>query len=203
MREYQSNSHRSKQEQANASDERRVKKVVKGKVTTKKNDGRKLANIFISEDASSVKSYVLMDVFVPAIKKMISDIVRDGIDIILYGETKGRSGGSGRSAGSNVSYRSYYDNRNGRDSDRYSSRTRFEYDDIVFESRGEAETVVDEMIGVIEQYGFVRVDDMYDLAGLTAPYTSNKYGWTSLRSAEVTRVRDGYVIKLPKAMPID
>ena len=41
------------------------------------------------------------------------------------------------------------------------------------------------------------------MADLTSPYTSNKYGWTNIRSAEAVRVRDGYILKLPKAMPID
>ena len=40
---------------------------------------------------------------------------------------------------------------------------------------------------------------MYDLAGVTCDYTYNDYGWTSLRDAEVVRIRDGYYIKLPRA----
>jgi hypothetical protein len=50
----------------------------------------------------------------------------------------------------------------------------------------------------------VTVADMYDMADSTAPYTSNRYGWTSLRTAEVKRVQGGYyIIDLPKAAPID
>jgi hypothetical protein len=57
---------------------------------------------------------------------------------------------------------------------------------------------------VIDQYGMVTVADMYEMADRSAPYTSNKYGWTSVRSAEVVRARGGqYIIKLPKAMPLD
>ena len=60
------------------------------------------------------------------------------------------------------------------------------------------------MLDVIDRYGFVTVGDMYDLSGLTPPYTANSYGWTSIRTAEPVRVRDGgYVLKLPKASPID
>ena len=59
------------------------------------------------------------------------------------------------------------------------------------------------MDACLDQYGVVKVADMYDAAGLTAPFTANKYGWTSLRNAETVRVRDGYIIKLPKAMPLD
>lgn len=43
---------------------------------------------------------------------------------------------------------------------------------------------------------------MYDLCGMTCNYTDNKYGWKSLARADISRVRDGYMIKLPKAEPI-
>ena len=75
MTEYQSNSHKSKEARTEVPRETRVQKVVSGKVTTKKNDGRKFADIFVSEDVSNVKSYLFMDVLVPAIKKLISDEV--------------------------------------------------------------------------------------------------------------------------------
>ena len=50
MAEYQSNSHKSKEEVATTG-EKRVKKVVSGNVRTKKNEGRRLMNLFVSEDA--------------------------------------------------------------------------------------------------------------------------------------------------------
>ena len=103
-----------------------------------------------------------------------------------------------------ITYRNYYDSpRNSMPSRNEPQRSRFDYDDIVFESRGEAELVREQMVDMIERYGFVTVADMYDMADLTSPYTSNKYGWTNIRSAEAVRVRDGYILKLPKAMPID
>ena len=207
MAEYKSNSHKSKAEGAEiaTTEEKRATKVVSGKVKTKENNGRKFAGLFVSEDAANVKSYVLMDVLVPAVKKAISDIVTDGIDMILYGESRGKKSRSG-----GVSYRSYYDDRDrrdrGRDRDRGSSRStsgRFDYDDIIFDTRGDAELVKEQMGDIVDKYGMATVADMYDLAGLTVPYTAARYGWFNIRTAEVTRVRDGYVIKLPKAMPID
>lgn len=200
---YPGNSNKEKEEQAKR-EEHRVQKVVDGKVKTKRNEGRKLANIFISEDAGQVKSYVIMDVLVPAIKKAISDIVTDGVDMILYGEKSGKGNRAGGGT-TRVSYRSYYDDRKGDSRDRYRDlRERFDYDDLVFESRSQAEQVRDEMFNMIDSYGVATVADMYDAAGLVAPFTSNKYGWTSLRTSEIVRTRGGdYMIKLPKAMSID
>ena len=83
---------------------------------------------------------------------------------------------------------------------------RFDYDDISFDSRGDAELVLDQMRDLVDGdrgFGLVTVADMYDLAGLQAPFTARKYGWFNLRTAEVIRGRDGFYIRLPKAMPID
>ena len=75
--------------------------------TRKKSQVRKFTDVFISEDVSNVKSYILMDVLVPTIKKAISDIVKDGIDMLL-----GTGGPSSRTTNaSKVSYRNYYDRR--------------------------------------------------------------------------------------------
>ncbi len=204
MAEYPANSHRSKELATEGrSEERKVQKVVSGKVTTKKNEVRKLTDIFISEDARNVKSYIFMDVLVPAIKKAVSDIVTNGIDMILYGDN-GRSGRNTNS--SNVSYRNYYDQRRD-DERRYSStpaaRPKYNYNDITIPTRGEAEEVLLRMDELIDTYGIASVADLYDLVGITGDYTDNKYGWTNIRSAEVIRVRDGYMLRLPKALPIN
>lgn len=202
--EYTPNSHKYKeQEKENTTEEKRVQKVVKGPVKTKRNDARKFADIFISEDVGSVKNYIFMDVLVPAIKKAIYDIVTNGIDMFLYGGGGGGNRKSG-SSGAKVSYRNFYEQKNSppRHSES-SSRSGFEYEDIVFSNRGEAEMVKQQMQDTISRYGVVTVADLYDMADLTAPFTSQKYGWMSVSNAEVKRERDGYVIKLPRAAALD
>ena len=59
---------------------------------------------------------------------------------------------------------------------------------------------MDELIDV---YGIVSVGDYYDLVGIQGDYTSENYGWTNIRNAQVVRVREGYMIKLPIALPIN
>lgn len=195
---YKSNSNRSKE---NKAEEHKVEKVVKGPVVTRKKSGfDKLKGEFISDDAKNIKSYVFGEVLIPAIKKAISDIVTDGIAILLYGES--RNGGNRRSTADRVSYRSYYDNSYDRRGS-ISRATSYSYDDIILNSRGEAEDVLMRMDELMETYGLVRVADLYDLVGITGNYTDNKYGWTNIRNAEIVRVRDGYMIKMPRAVPID
>lgn len=202
--DYKSNSNKSKTEAVKQAEEKRVEKVVTGKVVTKKKSGfSKFAGEFISEDAKNIKSYVIGDVLIPAFKKAISDIITDGIDIILYGGN-GRSR-SGRSNADRVSYRSYYDDRRPSDrltTSRYSSNS-YSYDDIILDSRGEAEEVLARMDELMNTYGLVRVADLKDLVGITGSYTDNKYGWTNIRNAEIVHVRDGWMIKMPRAVAID
>lgn len=198
MSEYKANSHRSKEEtKAREVKKKKVERVVNSRVKTKKKS--KFADTFISEDISSVKEYILMDVLLPAIKKAISETITGGIDMMLYGETRHRSSGG---KGSKVSYSKYYDDRD-RGYERRRTRIGYEYDDIVLESRAEAEEVLNSMDDLLERYGIVSVGDLYDLVGIQGNYTDNKYGWTSLRSASVHRTRDGYLLKLPKAGPLD
>ena len=56
---------------------------------------------------------------------------------------------------------------------------------------------------LIDTYGVASVADLNDLIGISGDYTDNKYGWTNVKAGEVMRVRDGYVIKMPRAVPID
>lgn len=200
-REYKPNSYAYRQRMENEQKEKRTEKVVRGNVKTKKkSDIYKLADVFIAEDVRSVKAYALMEVIVPAIKKALYDVICDSTGMIL-GE--GRRDTRKRGDSSYVSYRSYSDTRDRRRTDEVRYHSRFDREDIIFDSKAEAMAVLDQMDAVIEQYRNVRVADMYDMAGLTAPHTANDYGWTNLASAEVVRIRDGYIIRLPKAMPLD
>ena len=124
--------------------------------------------------------------------------------MIAYGD---RGPVGRRSTADRYGYRSGHTNYN-RISDRRDTRSaRYEtqshsYDDIFLETRGEAEAVLTRMDELIDEYGTVSVSDLYDLVGVTGSFTDCKYGWTDLRSASVSRTRDGYMLKLPRAMPL-
>lgn len=201
MEEYRSNSHRSKEMPVEKSaPERNIpKKVVSGKVKTRENRTRRFAEIFLPEDVSDMKLYVITDVIVPGVKKMLDEAFHS----FLYGDRGSRS----RPSSSRPSYGSYYDyqnggagrNRNARD-DNYIRN----YQDIVLESRRDAEEVLDQMYDVICSYKVVSVLDLYDMLDLPSRPTDNRYGWTDISSARVVPARGGgYLLKLPRAIPID
>ena len=114
--EYGGNSHKMKDEQKalpdKSSEKKKAEKVISGAAKPKKKgEIQKFADVFISEDVGNVKSYIFMEVLVPAVKKAISDIVTNGVDMILYGETRQKK----NSNTTKVSYGKYYGNGGDRD----------------------------------------------------------------------------------------
>lgn len=196
--DYQPNSHRFKEEQKNKPLEERkpVEKVVTGVVKTrKKSEVGKLFHMFVTEDAPKLKTYLLHDIFWPGLKKGLMG----AIDMLIPG---GSSGGYnyGQTSGPKVQYRKFSDEPDYKKTPGVvPARNTFEYDDIEFPNRGSAECVLDKMKDIFAEYHSVTLAEMYEAAGLDHPYTFNKYGWMTLRGAEVIRRGDGYFIKLPPA----
>jgi len=180
-----------------------VKKVITSDVVTrKKSTGKKFLETFIGNDMHSVSSYILYDVLIPAARNTISDVVKNGIDMILFGEKTGsrttRDRGTSRVRYDNPSY-----NRDDRREMSYKNRSRHNFDDIIIASRGEAEEVLSNLVDLVIDYGQATVSDLYDLVGISEEYTDRKYGWTELRSASVSRVRNGYLLNLPRPILLD
>lgn len=207
MDKFQPNSHKYKQEQKEkaAAESRNIQKVVSGTAKVKKkSEVRKFADIFIAEDAAEVKRFVVEDLVVPGVKRLIVSIIKNSAEMI-FGETGERDRFSSGARLGYISYDKYSASRRDDRRDRNTkARTRFDYEDVIFESRADAENARMQMEEVIDKYGFVTVSDLYDMADLSAPYTGNRYGWTNIRSAEPVRLRDGgYILKLPRIEVLD
>jgi len=204
MPNYKPNSYKSRSETAN-NQKKQVKKVVNGSAKVKKkNEARKLADVFLSEDISSVKSYILGDVLIPAIKKAVSDVVTNGIDMLLYGET-GRSNHRTTNA-SRTSYGRYFNNSEEYKNNRTSSvaMTGFDYEELIFEHRGDAEAVLYALDDLISEFGVANIGDLFDLADVSlSNYAAYKYGWHDIQGGKVIRIREGYGLKLPRPRPLN
>lgn len=200
MAEYTNNSFKAKEEKKERTEKQAV--VSKTPKTRKKSEIRKAAGLLISEDASTVKDHLFQDVLIPTARDLIVHIIEDTVNIIFYGSTRRKSGSGGR-----VAYASRFDevrDPRDRDRDKRRDRTAIEYDDIIFDNRGDAEAVLANMDACLEQYGVVTVLDLFDFAGVTTHnYMADRYGWKNLSNAEVRRIRDGFIIDLPRAFPID
>lgn len=187
----------------------------------KKNVFQKIVAQFIEEDAVTIKEFIVYDVVIPKIKDLIFDVGNGILGRSLYGGGRppsnvGRYGSS--------SYIPPYTSYSA--SSRYTSgsvpvkqptsqvntHTRMtpskaSMDDVIFDTRYEAEAVLDELLDIYREYGTARVCDLYDLIGTTSDYTDLHFGWirgvNGLETAYTDRVRDGWKLFLPSIRPID
>jgi len=185
----------------------KIKKVTNAVVVEKQKP--LLARLF-GEHMQDIGSYILWDVIVPTAKSTVSEIITNGIEMILYGESgstpyRRRRGISRDRDRSYVSYNSMY----GRDRDRSrrpskrAPRNRHQFDDIVIDSKAEAEEVLTVLVEAIEMYDTCSVADLYGAVGMAPEFTDHKWGWYNLSSAYVKRDRFGYSLVLPKPEPLD
>lgn len=188
-------------------DEKKIEKVAQGKVR-KKSFGKKFKDGMLGDDAAEVKEFLLWDVFVPALKDTIVDLIKKGADAIFYGGSTAPAHVKRTSNGSRASYAGYYDRQRERRErearvGRYNRRAANDFDDVIFENRLDAEHVLSNLIDLTMQYGMASVADFYELAGIDSQFTDNKYGWPELEDARVIRVRGGYILEMPRPEPID
>ena len=192
----------------NAPTTKRVEKVVTGKTSTRKRSLlKRFADIFLSEDVGDVKTYLVYDVLIPAIKENVADMINGAVGMLFFGEATRRvKKPVGGTTGSKFNYNAISTPATRERMPNYSrSRIAHNFDDVIFETRAEAELVLDGMVEILNsEYRQVTVADFYDLAGMTTSFTDNKYGWTDLRGARVVgSASRGYSIDLPRCMALE
>lgn len=204
---YPSNSNKNKERHATGGvGEKKIERVTTNEVVQRRKPlGRKIIENFTGDDVQSVGSYILMEVLLPAAKTMISDAASQGVERLLFGDSRPRSGNT-RIGGGYTSYNRMYGGSSRRDEPRTisrSARANHDFGEVILQTRGEAENVLDRLQDLVDQYDVATVSDLYELVGITGSFTDDKWGWTDLRGASVRRVRDGYLVELPRTTPID
>jgi outer membrane protein OmpA-like peptidoglycan-associated protein len=209
--EFPSNSQRRKREEKPPAS-KKVERVIEGEVVRRKKPlGRRLKETFFGgADATSVWGYVFEDVLLPAARDTVADAVSQGVERMIFGEARSHSRRTGRRPGENYTnyprFSGRRDDPRDRDRDRSISRrgrASFDFDEIILDKRVEAEEVIDSMFMLLEKYDLVTVADLYDLVGIAGNYTDEKWGWTDLRGAGVSRITGGYLLDLPRPEPIN
>ena len=215
MEEFPSNSHKSSPKGKDAPQEpKKVERIIASEVVRRKKPlGKRMAETFVGGDAKSVMGFVVWDVLIPAAKDAFADAMSQGVERMLFGETRSSSRRTGmRPGGSNghVSYNRFSSGaspfRREREETRpMTSRARssHDFDEIILATRVEAEEVIDRLFDLVSRYEIATVADLYELVGVTGNYTDAKWGWTDIRGAGVTRVRNGYLLDLPRPEPLD
>lgn len=186
----------------------------------KKSTGRQFLQSFIVEDFSIVKDYLLFDILIPAVKDTIVDTTCSAINMIFNGDASSRrnrwSSSNWNRSNARTDYGTIYrtsdtgyfknrqPERRSYDEPVNSRRSSMDYMDIAFDTRPDAEKVLDAMRDILDQYPSVSVADFYDLVGYNYGnnYTCNNYGWTDLSNVTVTWSRGAWYIALPRAVVI-
>lgn len=208
MEEFPGNRQQRPRRQDERPSSKKVEKVVQNEVVRRKKPRtRRLFEHIIGESPKDTFNHVAFEILIPAIKDGFLDSFHESIDGIFgndrssYSRRRRRSGG-----GSYVSY-DRYSKRDSRDEPRALSRrarSHHDFDEIILSSRVEAEEVIDQLYEIVSKYEAVSVADLYNLVGVTGAHTDEKWGWTDIRGAGVTRLnRGGYLLDLPRPEPLD
>jgi hypothetical protein len=212
IKEYPSNSLRSKVTIGEPTEEKRViSKVISGGVTAKKKSLWSKAKVaFFGEETIDVGEYLMYDVLIPSAKELVDSLISSIKDAYLWG---GRSSTSNsrinRNGGNSVfNYnsissvrRNVVNSLNSRQA-APQPRVRVNLDDLVFDKRVDAEEVLANLRFLIEKYHVAGVSDLYGLIDMPTEYTDQRWGWDELRTAEIRRVRTGYLLVLPQPIVI-
>lgn len=176
--------------------------------TRKKRIGSHLSDSLDSLKSIDLKSEIVDDVIMPGIKGFFSDTINSIIeavceialntkDIMIWGEKQSRKNRK-------KSYSSIYDQKRSGRKREERERSALDYEDITFKSKIDAKDVLDQLKGLCEEYDCASVSDFYQSVGMDHTFADEKYGWTNLNSAYISRDRDGrYILNLPKARPLD
>ena len=187
-----------------------VRQVAKGKVR-KPSLLKKFTRYIIEDSVETAREKTLGDIIIPGIKTLIYDTFTDMLDIMLFGGNGAPMGryasGTPARRGGQTSYSKFYNKQNGTTGNggRNGSYRDVPYDpdDIILDTRAQANNVLNELNNVIMKYGQASVAHFYDIVGVTGEWTDNRYGWTSLRGAGIKPVRDGFMIILPPTIVLE
>lgn len=191
--------------------DRRVRKKLT-RVATANRASETLLNRVTStviNDAHNVVDYIFNDVMLPAVKDLLVNMVRQGIERAVYGEASSIvSTPRGYSSNGVTNYSRVIPTVRD-DSPGYqreiSRRQRASHDfrRIYISTRSEAYDVIDAMDEQIGRFGSVSVADLYDLVGITSEFVDESWGWYDLHMSKVRQTARGYILDLPSPVEIN
>lgn len=202
-----------------AESEKKIEQVVTNPVVNvKKSLFKRFTGIFIGGDSKSVARYVFMDVLVPQAKDLFAEMLTQGTERMIYGESRPgyRRGHSPRAGAGPTRYNSYAvrgNNPLGRagaaDGRPMAEPRTQDVDDLLFATSVEAELTLERMYDLLRDYETVSVADLNSILGRTSSFTDAKWGWTNLQGSRIYKNlgrRDGnrgYILELPRVVAID
>ena len=208
LEEFPPNSHAARNK---APVDKKVERVTTGDpIRKRKSLRRQFSETFVAGDMRGAVSYMILDVMLPAAKDMIVEATSQGVERLIFGDSRRRGARSPQSGATGyVAYNRMsgpaHTSRLGAPGRMLSraARSRFNFDEIIIDSRTEAEEVIDRLFDLVSRYELATVADLYDLVGISATHTDHRWGWLDLHGAGVQRIRGGYLLDLPEPEPVE
>lgn len=196
-----------------------VERVIYSSVNRRKKPiGKKIKETFFGGDPRDVTEHIVQDVVVPGIKNTVTDMLIEAIERAFYGEVRSgsRRGAARYGRADHTPYNRYSSTGkpveklwNGKPDPRNANgatkrgRALHDFDEIILDTKSEAEEILDRLVGHCEQFEGVTVAELYTMLGEKPNFTDYKWGWDDLRDARTSRVRGGYLLDLPRPEPLD
>ena len=160
--------------------------------------GRKVFNAFFPEATNKrIGSFFLFDLFIPAIRSFVGNVMISG------GKNISNTNGGDIFGSGKRSYDAYY---NGRVSFMNNQKRNKIYDceHVWYSSLQKAQDVIDQMNTILKEYPVVSVADMKELSKLSHEITPGDHhiGWSDIRDVKWYSDHGGYTVVFPPAIEL-
>lgn len=174
----------------------------------------KIRDAFIADEVHDVKSYILFDVIIPAIKQTFRSLVVNTVDMALFGKVRNNDRQTEQRGGSTyIAYERAYKDRRDRDRDDFDRDRRRgsgnsisidKLDRVIFPTKDDAIEVLGYLMDNIEEYGVTSVADFLSASDIDVNPIHHKWGWMSLEGSNIYECSDGsgYIIRMPRPKSI-
>ena len=191
---------------------------IKATAEHKEQLGKKLKRIFLSEDVDHLGEYIFWDVLVPSVQNLFSDMLHTVADVSFSGGRGRRSIASRDSLQRTAALYIRSSANGGSIYNRQSIQTVQtirSIDDFmafIYDVKDDALYVLNAMEQEISDYGVCTVQNVYGYLksrGIVVEkepgnyYTNNDWGWTDIKNTKIIRVKNGWMLDLPKPKQID
>lgn len=209
MEQYPSNTLKERNKQAQKKEKPDLKCVVSGK--SKPVPQSLWSKVFVGIKPASgqtMKSFIFDEIVTPLIQRAVVEGVTGAINYLVKGDAYADRKATNSFGKSYINYNGISSGKSNANGSQYvysGKNSGMEIENVWFESRVDAQRVLDEMQNVIANYDILTVNGFYDIIGRTniIDPSNEKFGWSDLRNAYITASRGGWVIHLPHPMPID
>ncbi len=189
-----------------------VRKISGNPIVKKKNLADRFSMLVWGGDLKAVRDEVTVSVIIPAVKDLIYNTGMSALSQIVYGANDAPSSDY-------TSFRTNYENHFRSNSnktsssrmvndqirsvsDRVRSKSSVSFQEITVESRQDILLIREELLDNINRYGSVSLLDYYRTCRVGFEPTDDNYGWRDLRSINPRKVRQGWILDLPRPVEL-